>query len=121
MIELPEFDTGQYESHEFHMNEADAYLLLKITDLPDFKIQFLRVRWHQYTQLSNCDPAWIKEAYFRLVEVSPNERLRQYVADDRATIRPYGELFHYRIFLDESGCHEVFAEDAFVARPTHDD
>ena len=112
VLELPVFDTGQYESHEFHMAEGNAHLLIKIMDLPDFKIYFRRVRWHQYTQMYSCDPAWIKEAYFRLVEVSPSERLRHFLAQDRTSIKPYGKLFHYRIFLDESGCHEVFAEEA---------
>lgn len=73
LIELPGFDTAEYESHELHMVEGNAHLFLKITDLPDFKIHFRRVRWHQYARLHSCDPAWIKEAYFRLVEVSPNE------------------------------------------------
>lgn len=112
VILFPEFDTGQYESHEFHMAEGNADLLIKIADLPDFKIHFRQVRWHQYTQMYSCDPSWIKEAYFRLVEVSPNERLRHFLAQDRASVKAYGKLFHYRIFLDESGCHEVFAEEA---------
>lgn len=111
VIELPEFDTGQYESHEFHMANGNADLLLKIADLPDVKIHFRRVWWHQYTQLHSCDPSWIKKAYFRVVEVSPDERLRHFLAQDQASVKAYGRLFHYRIFLDESGCHEVFAEE----------
>jgi len=44
LIELPGFDTAEYESHELHMVEGNAHLFLKITDLPDFKIHFRRVR-----------------------------------------------------------------------------
>ena len=115
VIDLPEFDTGQYESHEFHMVDGNAKLLLKITGLPDFKIHFRRVLWHQFTQLYCCDPAWIKDAYFRVVKVPRSESLRTFLSRDRATLKAYGELFHYRIFLDESGCHEVFAEDVSVS------
>lgn len=115
-IELPEFDTGQYERCEFHMADGDAVLMLRIADLPDFAIRFTKVRWHRYTQLHNCEVSWIKEAYFKLVEVSPSELMKGFIDSDRATVKPYKQLHHFRIFLDETGCHEVFAEAAISVK-----
>jgi hypothetical protein len=51
IIELPEFDTGQYEGCEFHMVGGDASMVLRLAELPDFAIRFTKVRWHRYTQL----------------------------------------------------------------------
>lgn len=110
VLELPPFDTGQYEGCEFKMARGNATLTIQIAELEDFSMEFRRVRWHRYTQLHNCEASWVQQAYFRLIEVSPNEALSQYVKADTSTTKPYSELHHYRIFLDETGCHEVFAE-----------
>jgi hypothetical protein len=56
----------------------------------------------------------IKTAYFRLVEITDSVPLRSFIAGDGSARRAYNELHHYRIFLDESGCHEVFAEAALL-------
>ncbi|MGA7954369.1 MAG: hypothetical protein WCA07_12710 [Gloeobacterales cyanobacterium] len=109
-LELPPFDTGQYEGCEFHMAGGNATLTICLAELPNFSMEFQRVRWHRYTQLHNCEAHWIQQAYFRLAEVPPNEALSRYVNADTSTVKPYSELHHYRIFLDETGCHEVFAE-----------
>ena len=112
VLELPPFDTGQYEGCEFNMARGNATLTVHLAELPAFAIEFHRVRWHRYTQLHNCPASWVQQAYFRLVEVPPSEALSQYVAADTSVAKPYAELHHYRIFLDETGCHEVFAESA---------
>jgi hypothetical protein len=110
ILELPQFDTGQYDGCEFHMVGGDAILKLLLSEHPAFSMQFRRVRWHRYTQLHSCDASWINEAYFRLVEVSPTEAVAAFMKADTSSVKPYPELHHYRIFLDETGCHEVFAE-----------
>jgi hypothetical protein len=73
------------------------------------QIKFSRVRWHEFVAAYNCSPEQVKGAYFRLVEVEGSQRLNEFLRGDRAPKRVYRELHHYR-FLDESGCHEVFAE-----------
>jgi len=112
VINLPQFDTGQYEDCEFRMVRGNATLTLLLAELPLFNIEFRRVRWHRYTQLHNCEIAWIESAYFRLIEVPAKDMLAQFIANDSSTPKSYKELHHYRIFLDETGCHEVFAESA---------
>ena len=112
MIELPEFDTGQYQGFEFLMSDADAILTVNVHGLAPFKIQFRRVRWHEFTAIYNCTASQIENSYFRLHEVNPSTRLRAFLAADSASAKAYKELHHYRIVLDESGCHELFAESA---------
>jgi len=112
IIELPQFDTGQYEDCEFIMSGADARLTLHFSELPDFGISFSRVRWHQFTALPNCNAEVIKTAYFRLVEVTPSDALTTFIKQDTEPAKAYRELHHYRIFLDETGCHELFAQSA---------
>ena len=112
IIELPEFDTGQYEGCEFIMSGGDARLTLLLSGLPAFGIRFSRARWHQFTALPNCSVEMIKGAYFQLVEVSDSRPLTAFIKGDQAPAKAYQELHHYRIFLDETGCHELFAQSA---------
>ena len=112
IIELPEFDTGQFESCEFVMSDGGARLTVLLSELPAFKISFSRVRWHQFTALPNCTAEMVKGAYFRLVELKDSSALTVFIERDRATAKAYRELHHYRIFLDETGCHELFAQSA---------
>jgi hypothetical protein len=112
VIKLPEFDTGQYEDCEFVMSGGNASLTLRFSELPSFKINFSRVRWHQFTALPNCSVEMIRGAYFRLVELSHSSALAAFVEADKSPRKAYAELHHYRIFLDETGCHEVFAQSA---------
>jgi hypothetical protein len=107
---LPSFDTGSYEGSEFLMSRGDAVLTIHVADMPSIKINFSRVRWHQFTALYNCTPDQIKGAYFAVEEIDHSGSLAAYVANDRAGAKAYRELHHYRIFLDETGCHEVYAE-----------
>jgi hypothetical protein len=60
--------------------------------------------------LYNCSAEQINGAYFKLVEVPDSARLAEYVRNDKAPRKAYSELHHYRIFLAETGCHEVFAQ-----------
>jgi hypothetical protein len=62
--------------------------------------------------LYNCTRDKISNAYFRVHEVIPSPRLITFMGSETAVGRAYGGLHHYRIFLDETGCHEVFSESA---------
>jgi len=112
--ELPPFDTGEYEGCEFRMREGEASLHIRIAELGTLTLEFSRVRWHQFTALPNCTAEMVHAAYFRLVEVASPE-LQAFIAADSASAKAYSELHHYRIFLDETGCHEVFAESFSAA------
>lgn len=112
IIELPKFDTGQYEDCEFTMSRGDATLTLHFSELPAFGINFSRIRWHRFTALPNCTAEMTEGAYFRLVEVQDSTALTAFIREDRAIAKAYRELHHYRIFLDETGCHELFAQSA---------
>ena len=114
IIELPEFDTGQYEGCEFLMSGGNARLTLQFSELPAFGIKFSRTRWHQFTALPNRSVEMIKTAYFQLIELKHSSALAAFIKEDRSPRKAYKELHHYRIFLDETGCHEVFAEAAAV-------
>lgn len=109
VYDLPSFDTRQYEDCEFRMHAGGASLHIRVAELGVLRISFRRVRWHQFIALPNCTPEIVSGAYFRLVEVS-SSALGAFVAADRSPSKAYSELHHYRIFLDETGCHEVFAE-----------
>ncbi|MBR0752251.1 hypothetical protein JQ604_08645 [Bradyrhizobium jicamae] len=112
IVELPAFDTGQYEGCEFIMSGGDARLKLFFSELPEVRINFSRARWHQFTALPNCSIEMIQGAYFRLVELRDSRTLAAFIKADRYPRRAYRELHHYRIFLDETGCHELFAQSA---------
>ena len=92
------------------MKNANATLTIHIAEVSDVVINFTRVRWHQFTALYNCESDMIRDSYFKLVEVSPSRDLDAYIKNDQASVKAYKSLHHYRIFLDETGCHEVFAE-----------
>jgi hypothetical protein len=94
------------------MRGGDSVLTIKLSGRPNFSIEFKRTRWHRFTQLHSCKHQWIEQAYFRVVEIDAAEALNQFLAADASSIRAYKKLHHYRIFLDETGCHEVFAESA---------
>jgi len=109
---LPEFDTGRYEDCEFIMSGGDARLTVAVSGLPAFRIGFSRARWHQFTALPNCSVEMIESAYFRLIELRDSSALTAFIKGDQAPAKAYRELHHYRIFLDETGCHELFAQSA---------
>ena len=109
IYELPPFDTGQYEGCAFGQSEGGAYLTVHVAEHGSLTIQFARVRFHRYTALTNCT-ADMTGAYFRLVEVDPEQELHSFNALAANRRGPYTGLHHYRIFLDETGCYDIFCE-----------
>ena len=107
--DLPQFDTGQYEGCDFRMQAGDASLAIRVSEFGTIGLTFHRVRWHQFVAVPNCTAEMVNGAYFRLIEIH-SPALAAFVAADMASRKAYSELHHYRIFLDETGCHEVFAE-----------
>lgn len=114
VIDLPAFDTGQYEGSDFSMSGGDASLTLRIAEQESFTIYFSRVRWHEFTALPNCNPDQIRSAYFALVDLGSTQRLSLFLASDVLSKSANYSLRHFRIFLDETGCHELLAESASV-------
>jgi hypothetical protein len=98
------------------MTDGNAWLLIRVAEHPDIILQFQRVRWHEFTALYNCSAEQVKSAYFKLVRLDDSERLTKYIVADRAASEAYKELHHFRVYLDEHGCHELFAE-SFSAVP----
>ena len=92
--------------------QGNAVLTVHVTDRSPLAIRFSRVRWHQFTALPNCTEEMVGDAYFRVVEYLNSPAVADFIQQDRATCKAYTTLHHYRIFLDETGCHEVFAESA---------
>jgi hypothetical protein len=117
--EFPPFDTGRFEGAEFHMSRGDAQLVVHVAGEADVTVTFKRARWHEFTALHNCSPEQVSGSYFKLTEVGSSASLARFLAADKASAKAYKELHHYRVFLDEHGCHEVFAQSAGIdARST---
>ena len=112
VYDFPAFDTGQFEGASFSMAKGDAELVISVAERGDIVLRFRRARWHQFTALYNCTPEQVESAYFKLVEVKDSQSVAKYVGKDSAGAKAYRELHHFRVFLDEHGCHELFAESA---------
>ncbi len=112
--EFPAFDTGQFEGAEFHMSQGDASLVTHVAGEDDVIVTFKRIRWHEFTALYNCSPEQVSGSYFKLTEVESSPALAKYLAADKASAKAYKELHHFRVFLDEHGCHDVFAQTACI-------
>jgi hypothetical protein len=112
VYDFPPFDTGRFEGATFSMAKGDAELVVSIAEHDDVVLRFTRVRWHEFTALYNCTAEQVNGAYFKLVELRGSESLAKHAAADKAGSKAYRELHHYRVFLDEHGCHELFAESA---------
>lgn len=118
IFDFPPFDTGLFEGAGFSMANGDAELVATVTGRDDVVLTFGRVRWHEFTALYNCTSDQVNSAYFKLVELKGSASVAKFVADDRSGRKAYRELRHFRVFLDEHGCHELFAESATgTARP----
>lgn len=111
-IELPPFDTGEYEGCELSMANGDAELTLHVFGMPPICIKFTRVRWHRYTALYACDSEWISGFYFKVAEVPNSTELAAHLKADKSSTKAYAQLHHFRIFIDETGCHDFLAETA---------
>jgi hypothetical protein len=92
------------------MSGGNAQLLIKVAEQSNIVLKFQRVRWHELTAVYNCSTDQIQSAYFKLMRLDDSERLAKYVMADGAASKAYTRLHHFRIFLDEHGCHELFAQ-----------
>lgn len=111
-IELPSFDTGEYEDCELRIAGGDAVLTLHVSGGEPVRLGFTRVRWHRFTSLYACPAEWVSGYYFKLGVAAESRELEEHLKADRASVRAYGQLHHFRIFLDDTGCHEFLAERA---------
>ncbi len=116
VYEFPPFDTGLYDSTEFLHSSGNARLLIRVKEHADIILEFKRLRWHEFTALYNCSTEQIETAYFKLVRLDDSEQLTRFLASDRAPSKAYKELYHFRVFVAEHGCHELFAQ-SFRAVP----
>jgi len=116
VAEFPRFDTGQFEGAEFLMARGNAELVTHVAGEDDVVVSFARVRWHEFTAVYNCSAEQLEGAYFSVAEVVGSGRLARYAREDKASAKAYRTLRHFRVFLDEHGCHEVFAESAALGR-----
>jgi hypothetical protein len=109
-IELPSFDTGEYEDCELQMSSGNAVLTVRAFGHDPIRIRFVCVRWHRFTSLYACPAEWISGYYFKVGVVPKSRELEEHLRSDQASVKPYKQLHHFRIFLDETGCHEFLAE-----------
>jgi len=112
IYDFPPFDTGLYEATTFTLVGGDAQLVIRVAEVGEVVLRFQRARWHEYTAMYNCRSDQVETSYFKLVELRHSETLQRYVRADQASVKAYRELHHYRIFVPEHGCHELFAESA---------
>lgn len=108
VLELPEFDTGLYEGCNFSQNGANAVLQININEVGDQFVNFEKVRSFKFTALPNCTTQMIT-AYFKVVDCGSTNDLTKFVASNSFDKLMDRSLKHYMIFLDETGCYEVFA------------
>lgn len=113
IYDLPEFDTGLYEGCSFGQSGLNAFLTVNVVELGDLTISFQGVRYYQFTSLYCCSPEMVK-AYFKLVEVEKSRELKSFLKRDRSSNFSSQGIRHYRIFLDETGCYDVFSESCKV-------
>ncbi len=113
---FPPFDAGLFDEAELTISGGNARLLIRVAEHSNIALQFQRARWHEFTALPNCSADQVNTAYFKVVRLDESKRLTDYVGADSSPQRAYKELHYYRVFLDEHGCHEIFAE-SFTAVP----
>lgn len=114
MIDLPAFDSGQYEGYEFRMSDGSAALSIRVAEQEPLTIHFSHVRWHEFTALPNCSADQIKSAYFKLVDLDSTYWRSAFIGADTSARKAYSELRHFRIFLEETGCYELLVEAAWI-------
>ncbi len=113
IYDLPEFDNGLYEGCDFGQSNGSAYLTVHVAEHGNLTMQFSKVRFYRFTALTNCT-AEMTQAYFRLVEIDHKKELRAFVDQASGRNVPYSILRHYRIFLDETGCYDIFCESVHL-------
>jgi hypothetical protein len=114
VIELPAFDSGQYEGCEFRISDGSAALSIRVAEQEPFTIYFSHVRWCEFTALPNCSADQIRSAYFKLVDLGSTDWRSAFSSADTSARKPYASLRHFRIFLEETGCYELLAESAWI-------
>lgn len=72
-------------------------------------IAFAGVRALRQQAESHCTAELVREAYDTLVEVEGSDWIRELRAAQPERNRGCGEVRHYMIYLDGSGCYEVVA------------
>lgn len=108
VVRLPQFDTGQYNGATLTHN-GDAILAIDIIELGCLRLHFVRCRYIQFTALYNCSSDMVK-SYFCVDDLGESADLSRYVLGDIASKKAYKSLSHYRIFLDETGCYDIYSE-----------
>jgi hypothetical protein len=111
IVELGDFDTGLYSGCEFNHSDGNGWLTIHVDKIGNKTINFKTVRFFKFTALPNCTPEMIN-AYFMLVDLGATNELNQFISNDQSSTKPYKGLKHFRIFLDETGCYDIFAEHA---------
>jgi len=110
IIELPEFDTGLYETCEFLHSEGNSVLKIIVNEIGTLYVLFQHVRFFKFTALPNCTPSMIS-AYFKVVDCGSTPELHSFREQNSFNHKMDLSLKHYMIFLDETGCYEVFANN----------
>ena len=110
VFELSEFDTGLYNGCQFSHNEANAELKIHINEVGTQVVSFEKVRSYKFTALPNCTAQMIS-AYFKVVDCGSTKSLSDFKTSNSFDPKMDSSLKHYMIFLDETGCYEVYAEN----------
>ncbi|GLX84528.1 hypothetical protein tloyanaT_07800 [Thalassotalea loyana] len=110
VLELPEFDTGLYDGCHFLHSGVNAELNIRINEVGTRVFTFEKVRSYKFTALPNCTAQMIS-AYFKIVDCGSTKSLGEFKASNSFDNRMDSSLKHYMIFLDETGCYEVYAEN----------
>ncbi|MDM3870500.1 hypothetical protein QSV34_03920 [Porticoccus sp. W117] len=113
-IELGEFDTGLYSGYEFNQSEGRAWLTIHVDEVGNKTIEFEGVRYHQFTELYACSFEMV-DAYFKLVNLGQTQQLVNYLKIIESRCDSARDVTHFRIFLDESGCFDIYASSASSA------
>ena len=111
VVELGDFDTGLYSGCEFNHSDGGGWLTIHVDEIGNKTIKFDVIRFFQFTALPNCTPDMIS-AYFELVDLGETKELKSFIASDQSSTKSFDDLKHYRIFLDETGCYDIFAQHA---------
>ena len=111
IVKLGEFDTGLCSGCEFNHSGGDGWLTIHVDDIGNKTIKFKRIRFFNFTAMPNCTPEMIT-AYFELVDLGDTKELASFIANDQSFVKAYDSLKHFRIYLDETGCYDIFAEHA---------
>lgn len=106
VLELPAFDTGQYNCEFFEFKGGNASLKIDVEGSSPIILRFNKTRWHQHFSLYTTPSKWA-DSYFKVMEIVKSQALAKFVKNDPSPV--YKELHHYRLMTEEGG-YELFAE-----------